>query len=165
MSRPGRWLIHVSLAAGLGGAVAALSQTIRIPDFRQSASGLSTLRPGERCGECGRVLSIREIRAEKREVLPSTFQGNQGSTRGPLDYNLVGAVVYLPLGGGSSDRPYVGGVGTPEMKERFAQSTYEITVRMEDDTLRSFRRDDGTRFHVGDRVRATDSGELEIVAE
>jgi hypothetical protein len=160
-SRP-QWLVLIAFAAGLCGTVAALSQTIRIPDFRQSSSDISRLRPGEKCSECGRVISIREIRAEKQEVLPSTFQG---SSRGPLDYNLVGAVVYLPLQGGASDRPFVGGVGTPEMKERFAQSTYEITLRLEDDTLKSFRRDDGTRFHVGDRVRVTGSGDIEIVAE
>ena len=155
-------LIMMACAAGLLATVSVSSQTIRIPDFRQSSSDISRLRPGEKCSECGRVISIREIRAEKQEVLPSTFQG---SSRGPLDYNLVGAVVYLPLQNSSSDRPFVGGVGTPEMKERFAQSTYEITLRLEDDTLKSFRRDDGTRFHVGDRVRVTGSGDIEIVAE
>jgi outer membrane lipoprotein SlyB len=154
-------VLRLVLVAALVGVSAAVAQTLLIPDFRERAN-VRRLAPGETCNDCGRVISVREIQIDRREVLPVNFQG---ASRGPVDYNIVGAVVYLPLGGGSNDRPFVGGVGTPEMRERFAQSTYEITVRMEDGAMRSFQRADGSRYHVGDRVRASASGELEWVAE
>jgi hypothetical protein len=154
-------VLRVLLVAMLVGGSAAMAQTLLIPDFRERTN-VRSLRPGETCNDCGRVISVREIHIERREVLPVNFQG---VARGPVDYNIVGAVVYLPLGGGSNDRPFVGGVGTPEMRERFAQSTYEVTLRMEDGGLRSFQRSDGARYHVGDRVRVSASGELEWVTE
>lgn len=154
-------MLHWLVVAALVGVSAAVAQTLLIPDFRERAS-VRRLNPGETCSDCGRVVSVREIQIDRRDALPVNFQG---AARGPVDHNLVGAVVYLPLGGSSNDRPFVGGVGTPEMRERFAQSTYEITVRMEDGAMRSFRRADGARYDVGDRVRATASGELEWVTE
>jgi hypothetical protein len=154
-------VLHVLLLTALVAVSAAMAQTLLIPDFRDR-SNVIRLNPGETCKDCGRIVSVREIHIDRRDVLPATFQG---TSRGPVDHNLVGAVVYLPLGGGSSDRPFVGGVGTPEMRERFAQTTYDITVRMEDGAMRSFQRADGARYHAGDRVRATASGELEWVTE
>jgi outer membrane lipoprotein SlyB len=154
-------VLRLLLVVALVGVPVAIAQTLLIPDFRERAN-IRTLGPGETCKECGRIISVREIQIDRRDTLPVNFQG---AARGPVDHNLVGAVVYLPLGGGSNDRPFVGGVGTPEMRERFAQSTYEITVRMEEGAMRSFRRADGARYHAGDRVRATASGELEWVAE
>jgi outer membrane lipoprotein SlyB len=155
-------MLHVPLTTtALLVVSGVLAQTLLIPDFRQSAN-VRTLNPGETCNECGRVISVREIQIDRRSALPASFQG---SARGPVEHNLVGAVVYLPLDGGSNDRPFVGGVGTPEMKERFAQSTYEVTIRMQDGSMRSLQRPDGSRYHVGDRVRLTASGELEWIAE
>lgn len=153
-------MIRMAAATGICAATAASPQTLRIPDFRQ-ASAVSTLGPGEPCRECGRILSIRETRIDRKAVPVSV----PGGTRGPVEHNFVGAVVYLPLGGGSADRPYVGGAGTPEMKERFGQTTYEITLRMDDGALRSVHRSDGSQFRVGDRVRAVEGGELQLVVQ
>jgi hypothetical protein len=66
--------------------------------------------------------------------------------------NLVGAVIALPLGTAGGE-PYVGGVGTPEMRERFAETTYEITVRLDSGAYSRLERRDGGHFRVGDRVR------------
>jgi hypothetical protein len=154
-------MLHVPIVTAVFAASTVLAQTLLIPDFRQSAN-VRRLDPGETCNECGRIVSIQEKQLDRRATLPVNFKG---SARGPVEHNLVGAVVYLPLDGGSHDRPYVGGVGTPEMRERFAQSTYDITVRMENGAMRVFQRADGARYHVGDRVRASASGELEWVAE
>ncbi|MCW5604475.1 MAG: hypothetical protein KIT18_08025 [Burkholderiales bacterium] len=146
-------------------AMAAWAQTIRIPDFRQPEPPATfTLKPGEPCHECGRIVSIREIRTERR---PAAFQGSAaGPASGPsATPNLVGAVIYLPLGGQTPERPFVGGVGTPEMRERFRETTYEITVRLDDGTMRFIQRNDGTRFMTGDRVRLTTADGLELVAQ
>jgi len=153
------------LATVLCLALTAWAQTIRIPDFRQPAAP-AVVKPGERCDECGRVLSIREIQAERRPAVPQAFQNTSvvGSSS-PGDGTMVGAVVYLPLGNDPGDRPFVGGVGTPEMRERFRETTYEIAVRLDDGATRFIRRSDGTRFRVGDRVRATGVDGLELVVE
>jgi hypothetical protein len=137
------------------------AQSIRIPDFRQSAT-IASLKPGEPCTECGRIISIRETTVERKPVVPAGFQG---SGRGPLDYNFVGAVVYLPLSEGSGDKPFIGGVGTPEMKERFGGTTYAILVRMDDGRTRSLERADGAHYSVGDRVRFLPSGGFELIAD
>jgi outer membrane lipoprotein SlyB len=154
---------HLMLTFGiaLGTVALAQSQTIRIPDFRERPSAFPS-GASEPCDECGRVASVREIAIERKPAIPASVPGG---TRGPVGYNIVGAVMYLPLSSSSADRPFVGGVGTPEMRERFGGSTYEITMRMDDGTVRFVQRGDGTRYHVGDRVRAVGGGDLEVVTE
>jgi hypothetical protein len=145
--------------------LAAWAQSIKIPDFRQPPPQITSAKPGEPCNDCGRILSIREIRLDQRPGMPTALQGDgPGSSAGPVGPNLVGAVIYLPLGGDSPQRPFVGGVGTPEMKERFRESIYEIAVRFDDGSLRFLQRPDGARYQVGDRVRATGAGQLELMA-
>jgi hypothetical protein len=164
MQRRRYGIIPVAVSLSLAGALCAgpaSPQTIRIPDFRQPLA-VTSVRKGEPCTDCGRIVSIREVRLDRSAVVPASFQG---SSRGIAETNLVGAVVYLPLSGASSDKPFVGGVGTPEMKERFGQSSYDIAVRMEDGGARSFQRGDGARYQVGDRVRTTAAGGLEVVIE
>jgi hypothetical protein len=159
-----RALVYCPALAAFAAVVAmepTLAQTIRIPDFRQQAAVFQP-RPGEPCVDCGRIASVREIPVERRAKVPASFQGD---SRAPADYNLVGAVVYLPLARGSGDRPFIGGVGTPEMRERFGETTYEVTVRMDDASTRFVERRDGSRFRVGDRVRSVAPGELDLVFE
>ena len=154
------------LAGVLCLAMAAWAQTIRIPDFRESATP-AVLKPGEQCHECGRILAIRETQTQRKPVVPPVLQGSSavGSASGPAERNLVGAVIYLPMGNETTDKPYVGGVGTPEMRERFQQTTYEVAVRMDDGATRFIQRSDGTRFRVGDRVRLAGAAGLELVVE
>ena len=80
--------------------------------------------------------------------------------RGPGSQVLVGAVVALPLSGGN---PYVGGVGTPEMRERFTEITYEVTIRLDNGNFTMVQRSDGASFQVGDRVRVRGI-QLELLA-
>jgi hypothetical protein len=135
--------------------------TLRMPDFRQPFP-VRTLKPGEACNECGRVQSVREVATERRAAVPPTFQG---SSRGIGDTQLVGAVLYLPLSSSASDKPFIGGVGTPEMRERFGESTYAVTVKLDDATTRVVHRPDGSRFNVGDRVRVLGANDMELVVE
>jgi outer membrane lipoprotein SlyB len=145
---------------------AAWAQTIRIPDFRQAPPAPVTIRAGDACTDCGRILSIREILVERKPQVPQAFQATSpGPATGPGEGNLVGAVIYLPLGNDPGQRPFVGGVGTPEMRERFQETTYEISVRLDDGSLRFLQRHDGTRYRVGDKVRLPGAGQIELVAE
>jgi len=92
--------------------------------------------------------------------VPQVFQNQQiDSGMGGTIY--TGAVVYLPLGKGA-DKPYVGGVGTPEMRERFSQTSYEVVVQLDSGGPISVQRDDGASFRVGDRVRVR-GNQLELI--
>lgn len=159
-----RGTARLALVASLCVLAAARAQTIRIPDFRQSAAAPVVLKSGERCEECGRILSIREVQTQRKPNVPAAFQSGGPGTSGPADRNLVGAVIYLPLGNNeTAERPFVGGVGTPEMRERFQETSYEIAVRLDDGAMRFVQRYDGARYRVGDRVRIPAPGQLELV--
>jgi len=140
-------------------AVAAQAQSIRIPDLREPPR--ATVKPGEPCERCGTVRSIREVQVRRPVNVPQAFQTDPMS-QGPSPPVLVGAVVALPLGD-SKDKPFVGGVGTPEMRERFTETTYEIVVRLDDGGFTLVQRADGASFRVGDRVRVRGI-ELELIA-
>jgi outer membrane lipoprotein SlyB len=71
-------------------------------------------------------------------------------------------VVALPLGAGT-DKPFVGGVGTPEMRERFTETAYEIAIRLDNGSDALVQRADGASFRVGDRVRVMGT-QLELLA-
>jgi len=151
------------LACGALLSIAAASgaQPIRIPDLRESPRVAPAPGPGEKCEHCGAIRSIREMQNRREGPVPRTFQ-NEPIDRGIGGNIYTGAVVYLPLGKGT-DKPFVGGVGTPEMRERFSQTTYEIVVNLDTGGFVSVQRDDGASFRVGDRVRVL-GNQLELLA-
>jgi outer membrane lipoprotein SlyB len=154
----GRGLLAALLACL---AVAVHGQSIRIPDFREPPR--ATLAPGETCQACGTIRSIREVRVQRPVTVPRVFQNDPIDQQGPASPVIVGAVIALPLGGGSADKPFVGGVGTPEMRERFSETTYDVTVQFDNGGYSMVQRADGASFRVGDRVRLRGI-ELELLA-
>ncbi|HSC95025.1 MAG TPA: hypothetical protein VLC73_08645 [Burkholderiales bacterium] len=150
------WLAAMALAFLAAGVYA---QGIKIPDFREPPR--TTLKPGEPCERCGTILSIREVQLRRPVNVPKAFQ-NEPLDRGPSSPVLVGAVVALPLGAGT-DKPFVGGVGTPEMRERFTETAYEIAIRLDNGGDALVQRADGANFRVGDRVRVMGT-QLELLA-
>ena len=132
-------------------AAPAFTQSIRIPDFREErAAPVAGPRPGESCGNCGVVTSIREIRIERPIPLPGRPQSDSYE-RGIGSGVPIGAIVALPTGEGGT--PYVGGVGTPEMQERFSSTSYAVTIQLDIGAETTLERRDGSRYRVGDRVR------------
>lgn len=132
-------LFAAALARAQGGA---------LPDLRDPALYREPPRTAT-CRVCGEVASIREVRSD------ASVPGQTGPDRGmgkQNDWAVVGAVVLVPIGPGPKSEPYVGGVGTPEMTERFGAGTYEIAVRMDGGERQLVRTRDGARFRVGDRV-------------
>lgn len=140
-------------------AMAAHAQSIKIPDFREPPR--ATVKSGEPCDACGTIRSIREVRVQRPIAVPRVFQNNP-IDQGPGSQVIVGAVVALPLGGGT-EKPFVGGVGTPEMRERFSETTYDVTVQFDNEGYSIVQRADGASFRVGDRVRLRGI-ELELLA-
>jgi hypothetical protein len=141
-------------------SAAAGAQSIRIPDFREPPR--VTLAPGEPCERCGTIRSIREIQSTRPVAIPKAFQNDPLYQDGPAPPVRVGAVVALPLGE-SKEKPFVGGVGTPEMRRRFSETTYEVVIRLDDGGYTTVQRADGASFRVGDRVRVRGI-ELELLA-
>jgi hypothetical protein len=143
-------------------AAAAHGQAIRIPDFRDTTP--VALKPGEACNKCGVIRSIREVQVGRPIPVPEAFRTSPRD-QGPGSDIYVGAVVALPLADGKEQpgKPFVGGVGTPEMRERFSESTYEITIRLDESGFTQVTRRDGASYRVGDRVRVSGT-QLELIA-
>jgi hypothetical protein len=127
------------------------AQYIKIPDFRNSPPAAAS-RPDEPCNNCGVIRAIRETQNQRAMTVPQGVQNPQ-MTGGPESPVRIGAVMALPMGEGNSEQSYVGGVGTPEMRARFSESNYEITVLLDSGAYAVAQRRDGARFRVGDRVR------------
>ena len=129
----------------------ARAQYIQIPDFRNPPPPAAS-RPLESCSNCGVIRAIRETQIQRSMAVPQGFQSPQ--IPGGQDSSvLIGAVVALPMSDSSKDQPFVGGVGTPEMRARFSESNYEITVLLDNGAYAIAQRRDGARYRVGDRVR------------
>jgi hypothetical protein len=133
------------LCAALAGA-----QALVIPDFRQSATPVAGPRPGEACDRCGVIRTIREIQTSRERPTRTSMAGPRNDLDSP---NYVGAVIALPTNSYEGGKPYVGGVGTPEMQVRFADTSYEIIVRLDTGGYVTVQRQDGGSYRVGDRVR------------
>ena len=139
------------LRAGVSGALLLFAAAVawaQIPDLRNPALYREPPRTAA-CRVCGEITSIREARSDAS--VPGQAAPERGASKAN-DWAVVGAVVLVPIGPGPKSEPYVGGVGTPEMAERFGAGTYEITVRMDGGERQVVRDRDGARFRIGDRV-------------
>lgn len=143
------WVGGVLLALVLPPASA---QYIQIPDFRNAPAAAAKPRPAGPCDNCGVITAIRETQSQRPVAVPQAFQ-NAPMDSGPQSQVRVGAVVGLPAGDGPNEQAFVGGVGTPEMRARFSESNYEITVRLDSGAYTVVQRRDGARFRIGDHVR------------
>lgn len=129
----------------------AAAQYIQIPDFRKTVPSVSS-RPAEPCNNCGVIRAIRETQSQRPVTVPQGLQNPSTMSGGADTSVLVGAVVAIPMSEGS-DQAFVGGLGTPEMRARFTESNYEITVLLDNGAYAVAQRRDGALFKVGDRVR------------
>ncbi len=145
-----RGALRIFAALGaVGGAAFGAAQPIQLPDFREEVRSQTAL-----CNNCATVRSVRELTTARGR--PATNPITTPPIGTPHQEVLVGAVFYHPLS--ETSEGFVGGVGTPEMRTRFAATTYEITLRMDDGSYRLVERRDGARFQPGDRVRVVQGG-------
>lgn len=146
------WPALLAAAPALAVGMAVWAQNIKIPELRERPAATAPHpRKGEPCEKCGTIRSIREISLQRPVNVPQEFRSNPGYS-GPGGTTPVGAVIYVPFGAGT-DKPYVGGVGTPEMRERFSATEYEITIALDAGGYTMVQRRDGLAYRVGDRVR------------
>jgi len=152
----------LAMAGTLSCALLVQAQSLIIPDFRQAPRETARgPRPGEACDRCGVIRSIREVRNQRPVPVPQTLQSSAMSSSSMGGDVRVGAVIALPTSEGGQS--FVGGVGTPEMQDRFAETTYEITVRLDNGAFTMVQRRDGANYRVGDRVRVQ-GVQLELLA-
>ena len=142
-------------------AAAAWGQQLQIPVERFPGMKLDVPSgEGALCKVCGEIRSIREINVG-RPAGPASPNPSVQNSSGE-EWRVVGNVLLLPFGPGTDEGPRVGTAGTPEMNARFAESSFEIAIRMDNGERRTVQRRDGRKFQVGDRV-AMRSGELELM--
>ena len=144
MRRTGELLRTFVVLGAVCGAAFGAAQPIQLPDFREEVRSQNAL-----CNNCATVRSVRELTPTRDRVPANPVTNPPVGT--PRSEVLVGAVFYHPLS--ETSEGFVGGVGTPEMRARFAGTSYEITLRMDDGSYRLVERRDGARFQPGDRVR------------
>lgn len=104
------------------------------------------------CYSCGRVESVHTVQSQ---AAPSGLGAVAGGVVGGLLGNQVGG------GNGKTLATVAGAVGGGfaghEIEKRTrAATTYQVRVRMEDGTVRSFPYDNQPNWSVGDRVKVVD---------
>ena len=70
----------------------------------------------------------------------------------PADLPRIGPAFSLSWGAGEPPRTQIGAVGTPGMKHRYIDITYEVTVRFDDGRFGLIEQDDVNGLRNGDRV-------------
>lgn len=106
-------------------------------------------RPGSWCGNCGNIESIRTITSRSR-----------GSGVGAVGGAVLGGILGHQVGSGSgrtlaTAAGAVGGavVGNQVEGNMHQVRSYEIRVRLDDGTLRTFHQSSPPSWHTGERVR------------
>ncbi|MDB5793545.1 MAG: hypothetical protein JWQ80_3569 [Massilia sp.] len=128
------------------------------PEFRPAPAPRTTVKPKpvqvaaaepKWCGNCGNVESVRAIKHRA-----------QGSGLGAAGGAVLGGLLGNQIGGGSGRQiatvaGAVGGavVGNQVEGNMKATTTYEIRVRLDDGTLRTFKQSSAPQWSSGDRVR------------
>jgi len=112
------------------------------------------------CLVCGEIRSIRQVNERGKADVEARTPGSVGTSSGLDTAPVVGTVAQFSFERGRSEGWSFGAAGTPEMQARLGETSYEITVAMDDGERRTVQRKDGHRFHVGQRV-ALRAGELD----
>ena len=112
------------------------------------------------CVNCAVIRSIRTVereRATPRQVpsyINSSQYQNTVTAGGPP---LVGPVVGFTFGPGSSSQGFVGAAGSPAMRERLMQISYEVILLFDDGRFGLLELDDVGDFRANDRVRVVNN--------
>jgi hypothetical protein len=128
-----------------------------------SAQPKTQVSPTITCQDCGVVRSTREIRTERAgSSRPDTYiSSSQYVQSRPFDQQpLVGPAFTLSWGAKGQTEARVGAVGSPEMRQRFIDISYEITVRFDDGRYGLIEQADLDDLRPGNRVRVV-SGRVE----
>jgi len=126
-------LLLLACALGVTGYVCAQQE----PGSVAAGTGSS------QCRECGVVTGIRELQHERESARTLTER-----------LPPVGPVFSFSFGGGApTKQPFVGAVGSQEMRDSLLEISYEVTVRFNDGRYGVVETRDGVDLRVGDPVK------------
>lgn len=117
-------------------------------------------RPAGAQGACTNCAVIRSLRAVERErpasrEIPAYVSSEQYQDTRQYSGVFVGPMIGLSFGPGTTSQGFVGAAGSPSMRQRIREITYEVILRYEDGRFGLLEQDDVGAFRVGDRVRVT----------
>lgn len=110
------------------------------------------------CPDCGTVRSVREVDRERRPPpatgAPANYAGPGDFPGGLGDGQPIGWVATARYSGEAGlSKGYVGAVGSPEMRERLTEKSYEIVVKLDNGRYRLVQEDQPPPWQPGDRVK------------
>jgi hypothetical protein len=115
---------------------------------RKPLAGVTT-----NCSDCGVVRAIREVRTEREAPRPDVYVSSpQYRDTMPAELPRIGPAISLTWGPGERTRTQIGAFGTPEMRHRYIDVTYEVSVRFDDGRFGLIEQDDIGDLRVADRV-------------
>ena len=154
-----RPLASVALLACLAVAAAEDLPPPPLPDTQSAprAAPAGTLK--DTCIHCGVVRSIRTLERERgaQRDVPSYMTSSQYLDTRRYSQPYVGPVVGMTFGPGESTKSFVGAAGSPSMRQRILDITYEVTVRYDDGRYGLIEQSDVDRLRVGERVQVIDN--------
>ena len=112
------------------------------------------------CVNCAVIRSIRQVERERATPRQMPSYISSPEYRNSIGYGgppLVGPVVGFSFGPGLSNQPVVGAAGSPAMRQRQLQISYEVVVRFDDGRFGLLELEDVSDFRVGDHVRLVDN--------
>jgi len=115
---------------------------------RKPLAGVTT-----NCLDCGVVRAIREVRTEREAPRPDVYVSSpQYRDTMPAELPRIGPAISMTWGAGERTRTQIGAFGTPEMKHRYIDVTYEVSVRFDDGRFGLIEQDEVGDLREGDRV-------------
>ena len=119
--------------------------------------------PAAVCTNCAVIRSIRTVERERstQRDMPSYMTSSQYLDTRRYSQPYVGPMVGMTFGPGQSTKSFVGAAGSPSMRQRILEITYEITVRYDDGRYSLIEQGDLGSLREGDRVRVVDN-QLEL---
>jgi hypothetical protein len=134
-------------------ACSALAPSVRAADEppnepRQPLAGVTS-----KCADCAVIRAIRELRTEREVQRPDLYTSSpQYRDTMPADLPRIGPAISMTWSHGERPRTQVGAIGTPEMKHRYIEITYEVSLRFDDGRFGLIEQDDIGDLRTGDRV-------------
>jgi len=112
------------------------------------------------CVNCAVIRSIRTVERERTTPRRIPTYVNSAQYQNTINAGgppLVGPVVGFTFGPGSSTQGFVGAAGSPAMRERLMQISYEVILRFDDGRFGLLELDDVGDFRANDHVRVVNN--------
>ena len=141
-----------------------------VPSLPADAAGTAASRPAagakSGCTDCAVIRTIRPLERERatRREMPSYMTSPQYLDTRRYSEPYVGPVLGITFGPGQETKTFVGAAGSPAMRQRILQISYEVLLRYDDGRSGLIEIEDASSFRVGDRVKVVNN-QLELLPQ